>query len=137
MAKTINLIPRVLLVDDTWFHRETLNNFLSGSGFEIIAEAENGLEGIELFDKHKPDLVTMDVNMPYMDGIKAVRKIISRHPDALIIMVTGMGDPHTIKEARLAGASDFIVKPFKEPVLMRKIEKLLAPSFPDFFNVQE
>ena len=72
--------------------------------------------------------------MPYMDGIEAVREIIRKYPDAKIIMVSGMGDPHTIKEAKLAGASDFVVKPFNENVLMRKIEKLLMDSFPDFFK---
>ena len=132
-----HLIPRVLLVDDTWFHREKLNIFLSDSGFDIVAEAENGLEGIKLYDLHKPDLVTMDVNMPYLDGIEATRDIIRKHPNAVIIMVTGMGDPHTIKEAKMAGASDFVVKPFNEHELMKKIKKLLSQSFPDFFNINK
>ena len=128
------LIPRVLIVDDAWFHRDKLKLIFIQSGFEIVGEAENGLEGVEIHDHFNPDLVTMDVNMPYMDGIEAVREIIRKYPDAKIIMVSGMGDPHTIKEAKLAGASDFVVKPFNENVLMRKIEKLLMDSFPDFFK---
>ena len=73
---TSKLIPRVLIVDDTWFQRDKLNAFFLQSGFEVVAEAENGLEGVKFFEQYKPDLVTMDVNMPYMDGIEAVREII-------------------------------------------------------------
>lgn len=131
------LIPRVLIVDDTWFQREKLISFFSQHGFTVVAEAENGVEGVDLFERHKPDLVTMDVNMPFMDGIESVRKIIGKHPDAIIIMISAMGDPMTIKEARLAGACDFIVKPFNSDVLASKIEKILKDSFPDFFNRQK
>jgi two-component system chemotaxis response regulator CheY len=131
------LIPRVLIVDDTWFQREKLISFFSQYGFTVVAEAENGVEGVELFERHKPDLVTMDVNMPFMGGIESVREIIGKHPDARIIMVSAMGDPMTIKEARLAGACDFIVKPFNSDILANKIEKLLKESFPDFYSRQK
>lgn len=128
------LIPRVLIVDDTWFQREKLISFFNQYGFSVVAEAENGVKGVDLFERHKPDLVTMDVNMPFMGGIEAVREIIGKNPDAIIIMVSAMGDPMTIKEARLAGACDFIVKPFNSDILANKIEKLLKEPFPDFFN---
>ncbi len=131
------LIPRVLIVDDTWFQREKLISFFNQSGFTVVAEAENGVEGVDLFERHKPDLVTMDINMPFMGGIEAVREIIGKHPDAIIIMISAMGDPMTIKEARLAGACDFIVKPFNNDILANKIEKLLMDSFPDFYSRQK
>lgn len=131
------LIPRVLIIDDTWFQREKLISFFSHYGFTVVAEAENGVEGVKLFERHKPDLVTMDVNMPFMGGIEAVREIIGKHPDAVIIMISAMGDPMTIKEARLAGACDFIIKPFNSDILANKIENLLKDSFPEFFSRQK
>ena len=128
------LIPRILIIDDTWFQRERLKSFFTERGYDIAGEAENGIEGVELFEKTKPDVVTMDINMPFMGGIEAVRRIVGINPKAFIIMVSAMGNPSTIKEAIDAGAYDFVVKPFDPNELSRKIKNGIADSFPDFFN---
>ncbi|MBU1022808.1 response regulator [bacterium] len=127
-------VPRVLIVDDTWFHRENLRDFFSQRGFEIVGEAQDGRTGVQLYDKLKPDLVTMDVNMPYMDGIEAVRQIIQNHPDALIIMISGMGNPTTINQAHDAGAFSFMTKPFTHDDLILRIAGVLKTKFPGFFS---
>ena len=126
-------VPSVLIVDDTWLHVETLKDFFARHGFDVVGEAQNGRESVKLYDRLKPDLVTMDVNMPYMDGIEAVRQIIKRHPDALIIMVSGMGNPTTINQALDSGAFGFVTKPFSDGDLLSRISTVLKSKYPDFF----
>jgi two-component system, chemotaxis family, chemotaxis protein CheY len=128
------LVPKILIVDDTSFQRERLRIFFQKIGCEIVAEADNGQNGIDLFTLYVPDLVTMDVNMPYMGGIEAVREIIKKNPDARIIMVSAMGDPETIKEAISAGAKDFVIKPFSYNTMKKTVSKILSDFFPGFFD---
>ena len=116
---------KVMLVDDTKFMRMMLANILKPKGFEIVAEAGDGLEAIEAYKKHKPDLVTMDIVMPNMEGIEAVRNICTDDSNAKIIMVTAVGQEHKVKEAIQAGAKGYIVKPFKAPQVFEEVEKIL------------
>lgn len=102
----------VLVVDDAKFMRMTLKNMLNTSDYTVIGEAENGEEAIAQYRSLKPDLVTMDITMPVMDGLTAAKAILSDFPDARIIMCSAMGQQKMVIEAIEAGAKDFIVKPF-------------------------
>jgi two-component system chemotaxis response regulator CheY len=119
MAQTI------LITDDTMFMRFTLKNMLTGFGFEVV-EATNGLEAVEKYEEHKPDLVLMDITMPVMDGISATKAIKEQHPDAKVVMCSAMGQKNMVVEAIQAGARDFIVKPFQPERVLESIKKLIG-----------
>jgi two-component system chemotaxis response regulator CheY len=105
-------MARVMIVDDAMFMRRMLRNIILDMGFEVICEATNGLEAIQLYQEQRPDIVTMDITMPDMDGYRAVTEIIKLFPDARIIMCSAVGQQRMIIKAIMAGAKDFIVKPF-------------------------
>jgi len=105
-------MANVLVVDDAKFMRMTLKNMLNDSSFIVVGEAENGEEAIEQYRNLQPDLVTMDITMPVMDGLSAAKAILNDFPDARIIMCSAMGQQKMVIEAIEAGAKDFIVKPF-------------------------
>ena len=105
-------MPTVLIVDDAVFMRATIKRMLENHQFEIVGEASNGLEAVELYKALLPDVVTMDVTMPGMNGIEAVKEIISEFPNAKIVMVTALGQQKLIVDALEFGAKDFITKPF-------------------------
>jgi len=117
---------KVLLVDDTKFMRMMLANILKPKGYEIVAEAEDGLQAIEKYNQLKPDLVTMDIVMPNMEGIEAARNIVASDSNAKIIMVTAVGQESKVKEAIEAGARGYIVKPFQAPQVIEEVEKVLS-----------
>ena len=117
---------RVLITDDAMFMRLTLKNILSQNGYEIAGEAANGREAVRLYQDLKPDLVTMDITMPEMDGIAALREIRKADPDAVVVMCTAMGQKNLVVEAIQAGAKDFIVKPFQPPRVLESVRKLLG-----------
>lgn len=117
-------MKKVLIVDDASFMRMMLKNILIQDGHEIVAEGENGEQAVELYKKHRPDFVTMDITMPIMDGIEAVTKIREFDPDAKIIICSALGQEAKVKAAIVAGASDFIVKPFKGERVVSAIEKI-------------
>lgn len=117
-------MKKVLVADDAAFMRASLKMMLEKNGFEIIGEAENGLVALNMYKEKKPDVVTMDITMPICDGIKAVKLIKEFDPDAKIIMISSMGQECFVKDAIIAGAKGFIVKPFKEDYLVKAIEKL-------------
>lgn len=119
-------MPGIMIVDDAAFMRMTLKTMLEKNGFTVVAEAENGLVGCEKFGIYKPDLVTMDITMPEMDGISALKKIKSEHPQAKIIMVSAMGQENYVKDAIMSGAKGFIVKPFKEDYVVETVKKVLG-----------
>lgn len=109
---------RILLVDDALVIRLMLTKILTSAGYSIAGEAGDGLEAVEKYKKLKPDLVTMDVTMPHMSGIDAVRAIKAYDPAARIIMCSAMGQEAMVREAIEAGALDYIIKPFdREKVL--------------------
>lgn len=118
-------MARILIVDDAMFMRMTLGNILKRAGHTVVAEGENGKDAVMLYKKHEPDIVTMDVTMPIMTGIEAVKEIKSKYPQAKIIMCSAMGQQRMIVEAIEAGAKDFIIKPFDESRVLEAIEQML------------
>ncbi|GIP55621.1 MULTISPECIES: response regulator [Paenibacillus] len=117
---------KILVVDDAAFMRLMLKNILSKQGYEIVGEAENGLEAVEKYKALSPDLVTMDITMPVMEGVEAVRLIKQLDPNAKIIMCSAMGQQSMVVQSLQAGARDFIVKPFQEERVLESIRKTLG-----------
>ncbi|WP_068777355.1 response regulator [Paenibacillus sp. FJAT-26967] len=115
---------KVLIADDTAFMRVMMRMFLEQLDCVVVGEAKNGKEAVDLYHLLKPDLVTMDITMPDMDGVEAVRHIKSADSDARIIMCSAMGQQRMIMDAIRSGASDFIVKPVQKERLQEAIEKL-------------
>ncbi|MGE5454126.1 MAG: response regulator [Methylocystaceae bacterium] len=116
---------RVLVVDDATFMRTTIKRLLEKNGLTVVGEASNGQEGFLKYKEMKPDLVTMDITMPEVTGIEGLKLIMDYDPQARVIMVSAMGQEYLVREAVLAGAKSFIIKPFKEEYLMETIKKLL------------
>jgi two-component system chemotaxis response regulator CheY len=116
----------VLVCDDAVFMRTMISDILSQAGFEIVGEAESGLQAVEKYRELKPDLVTMDIVMPDMGGIEAVREICKADPDAKILMCSAMGQQALVVEAIQAGAKDFVVKPFQPSRVLEAVQRVLA-----------
>jgi len=119
-------VARVLVCDDSAFMRMMLKKVLVDNGHVVVGEAGDGKQAVQMYRQHKPDLTTMDITMPKMDGIEAVRIIHDENPLARIIMVTALGQKAIITDALKAGASDFIVKPFNSEQVVETINKVLA-----------
>jgi two-component system chemotaxis response regulator CheY len=117
---------KVLIVDDAAFMRMMIKDILVNNGYEILGEANNGLKAVELYRKERPDVVTMDITMPDMDGIAAVKEIRSQDPSAKIIMCSALGQQSMVMEAIQAGARDFIVKPFQPDRVLEALKKVLG-----------
>ncbi|MGM0652285.1 MAG: response regulator [Bacillota bacterium] len=115
---------KVVIIDDTMFMRMTLKNILQQFGIEIAGEGSNGLEAVTLYKRLKPDLITMDITMPKKDGLEAVKEIIEYDQEAVIIMVSAMGQKERVIDAVSAGAKDFIVKPFKRERIAEALERI-------------
>lgn len=120
------MTKRVLIVDDAIFMRNMLRDIFANGGFEVIGEAGNGLEAVDKFRELKPDLTTMDIVMPFKSGIEATRDIVEADNDAVIVMCSALGQESLVMEAIEAGASDFIVKPFREADVLGVISKVLG-----------
>ena len=116
----------VLVCDDAIFMRTMISDILSQAGFEIVGEAESGLQAVEKYKVLKPDLVTMDIVMPDMGGIEAVREICKGDPEARILMCSAMGQQALVVEAIQAGAKDFVVKPFQPSRVLEAVQRVLA-----------
>lgn len=119
-------MKKILIVDDAAFMRATLRKMLEKNGFEIVGEGENGEIGVEKYKELKPDLVTMDITMPEMDGLTALKAIMQFDSKAKVIMVSAMGQESMVKEAIITGAQTFIVKPFKEEYIVETLTKILG-----------
>lgn len=117
---------KVLIVDDASFMRVMLKNILQKHGYEVVGEAGNGQVAFEEYKAKKPDIVTMDITMPEVDGITAVRMIKEYDKSANIIMCSAMGQQSMVIESLKAGARDFIVKPFVEAKVIAAIEKIVG-----------
>jgi two-component system chemotaxis response regulator CheY len=120
------MATRVLIVDDAAFMRMMVKDILSKNGYEIVGEAENGLKAVEKWQELKPDLTTMDITMPEMDGITAVKEIKKLDPSAKVIMCSAMGQQAMVVEAIQAGARDFIVKPFQPDRVLEAVRKAVG-----------
>lgn len=119
-------MPRILVVDDNAFMRNNIKNVLTGAGFDVVAEASDGVEAISMYQSSGPDLVTLDITMPNMDGVQALKELRSIDPAAKIIMVSAMGQEALVVEAITAGAADFVVKPFQPERVVDAINKALV-----------
>lgn len=116
-------MKKVLIVDDAAFMRLAIRTILEKNNFNVVGEAENGLVAIEKYKIFKPDIVTMDITMPKMDGIEATAEIKKIDKDATIIIISAIGQETMVKRGILAGAKTFIVKPFKEEHVIKTLNK--------------
>lgn len=119
-------MPKVLIVDDATFMRFVIRTLLEKNGFEVVGEAENGAIGVQKYMELKPDIVTMDITMPEMTGLEAVKAIRQFDPNAKIVMMTAMGQESMVKDAIMSGAKSFIVKPFKDEHVINTLNKIAA-----------
>lgn len=119
-------MAKILLVDDAKFMRIILTNILKKAEHEVVGEAENGKEGVRKFRELAPDLIIMDITMPEMSGIEAVKEIKKESPNAKIIMCSAVGQQKMVAQAIEAGAKDFIVKPFVEGRVFEAINRVLS-----------
>ena len=117
-------MAKVLIVDDAAFMRISIKNMLTKNGYDVVGEAENGAIGVEMYKELQPDIVTMDITMPEMSGLDALKEIVKTNPQANVVMVSAMGQETMVREAIVSGAKGFIVKPFKEEGIIAAIKKL-------------
>jgi len=115
-----------LICDDAVFMRTMISDILEESGYEIVGQAETGVQAIERYKSLRPDLVTMDIVMPDMGGIDAVREITSFDANAKILMCSAMGQQALVVEAIQAGAKDFVVKPFQPSRVLEAVQRVLG-----------
>ena len=116
---------RIIIADDAGFMRRMLRNILSQAGFEVIEEAENGVKAVELYKQLKPDAIIMDITMPEMDGLTALKEIISYDSNAKVIICSAMGQQFMVVEAIKLGAVDFVEKPFEAEQIVKALRKAL------------
>lgn len=117
---------RILIVDDTAFMRMMIKDILTKNGYEVAGEAENGIRAIDKYKELSPDLVIMDITMPELDGIEAVKEIKKINSESKIIMCSAMGQQAMVIESIQAGARDFIVKPFQAERVVEAVKKVLG-----------
>jgi two-component system chemotaxis response regulator CheY len=118
-------MARILVADDASFMRQIIRDILESDGHEIVAEASDGIQAVEEWQKHHPDLVTMDIVMPRRSGIDAVRAIAAIDATAKVVMCSALGQESLVTEALQAGARDFIVKPFKPDAVLATLRRVL------------
>lgn len=119
------MTPRVLLVDDLPFMRSLLSDILRDAGMRVAAQAENGRDALKAYLSSEPDLVLLDIAMPEMDGITALRKLRQLDPRARVIMCSALGEQQMIVRAIQLGARDFVVKPFRPERVVSAITRVL------------
>ncbi|MCI8495459.1 MAG: response regulator [Lachnospiraceae bacterium] len=120
------MAKNILICDDAAFMRMMIKDILTKNGYTVAGEAENGLKAVEKYNELKPDLVLMDITMPEMDGIQALKQIKSVDPSASIIMCSAMGQQAMVIEAIQSGAKDFIVKPFQAERVLEAVKKVVG-----------
>jgi two-component system, chemotaxis family, chemotaxis protein CheY len=116
----------ILVCDDAAFMRMMIKDILTKNGYTVCGEAENGLKAVDAYAEKKPDLVMMDITMPEMDGIQALKKIKSTDPAANVIMCSAMGQQAMVIESIQSGARDFIVKPFQADRVLEAVKKAIG-----------
>lgn len=117
-------MKKVLIVDDAMFIRKSLQLMLQRNGYEVVGEAENGTVAVKKFSELNPDIVTMDITMPEADGISALKSIMSMDRAAKVVIISALGQESQVREAILAGAKGFIVKPFQEETVLKALSAL-------------
>jgi len=117
---------KVLIADDTQFMRTNLRIVFERHGIQVVGEADSGSKVVKMYEMLNPDIVTMDITMPNIDGIEATKLIMQMDPNAKIVVVSALGQEVFVREAILAGAKNFIVKPFQEDKVIDVIEKVLG-----------
>ena len=120
------MAKNILIVDDAAFMRMMIKDILSKNGYNVAAEAENGKIDVDKYNEVKPDLVLMDITMPEMDGIEALKGIRAKDPNATVIMCSAMGQQAMVIEAIQNGAKDFIVKPFQAERVLEAVKKVVG-----------
>ena len=118
----------VLIVDDAEFMRVMLRDIVEDMDLTVVGEAQDGAEAIDLFRRENPDLVLLDITMPTMDGTEALAAILQENAEALVVMVTALGQKDQVLTAIKAGARDFIIKPFDQERVQETISRLLRPA---------
>lgn len=118
-------MPTVLVVDDAAFMRMRAGKLLSQEGYSIL-EAENGLDALNMYVEHKPDIVLMDITMPVMDGLTALKEIRKADPNAKVVMLSAMGQQAMVIESIKSGARDFVVKPYEPESVLSSVKKLIG-----------
>lgn len=113
----------VLVVDDAAFMRVSIKNMISKHDFEVVGEAENGAIAVEKYKELNPDIVTLDITMPEMNGLEALKEIMKINPNAVVVMCSALGQESMVREAVVSGAKGFVVKPFKEDVIVSALQK--------------
>ena len=120
------MAKNILICDDAAFMRMMIKDILTKNGYNIAGEAENGAKAVEKYNELKPDLVLMDITMPEMDGIQALKKIKETAPNASVIMCSAMGQQAMVIESIQSGAKDFIVKPFQADRVLEAVQKVVG-----------
>ncbi len=121
-------MARILVADDASFMRQMIREIVEAEGHEVVAEASDGVQAIDMYREHHPDLVTMDIVMPRRSGIDAVKSILELDSGATVVMCSALGQETLVTEALQAGAKDFIVKPFKPEAVTTTIQKVLEKA---------
>ena len=114
----------ILIVDDAMFMRLSLKTMLEKNGYKVVGEAENGIVAVEKYKELRPDIVTMDITMPEVDGVEALVQIRAIDGNAKVVMVSAMGQEVMIRKAIIAGAKNFIVKPFTVESVLKVLSTL-------------
>lgn len=120
------MAKNILICDDAAFMRMMIKDILTKNGYNVVGEAENGAIAVEQYNALKPDLVLMDITMPEMDGIQALKAIKAADPNSLVIMCSAMGQQAMVIEAIQGGAKDFIVKPFQQERVIEAVKKVVG-----------
>jgi two-component system, chemotaxis family, chemotaxis protein CheY len=117
---------RVLIVDDASFMRNMIREIFVQAGYEVVGEAKSGAEALQKYEELKPDLITMDIVMPYKNGVEATREIVRAYPNAVVVICSALGQESLVLEALEAGARDFVVKPFRGEDVLAVVRKALG-----------
>ena len=120
------MAKNILVVDDAAFMRMMIKDILTKNGYNVVGEAENGAKAMEKYNELKPNLVLMDITMPEVDGIQALKNIKAADANAKIIMCSAMGQQAMVIEAIQSGAKDFIVKPFQADRVLEAVKKVIG-----------
>lgn len=119
---------RLLVVDDALIIREMIKNAATAAGWEIVGEGSDGAQALALYEQHRPDAMTLDLVMPKFDGMYALRNILSRYPDAKIVVVSALEQRTVLTESFKLGAADFVVKPFQKQALLDTLDQLVPDT---------